>query len=97
MNKSMTTTKSLSEVWKGMIADMREKQEKGDFWEIQKDGTMVHKTPYYYIDGSRLDEDWIVHMSRKNWVDMKEFIRAYLTACRVRGIKMVNIRTDQLF
>lgn len=62
------------------------------------DGTMVHASPAYDIEGSRLTEpNWIQHMAEKRWVDLKIFVRAYLVACQVRSIKTVTIRTDMMF
>ena len=66
-------------------------------WTIEKDGSMVHDSGYY-IEGYRLNEgNWLTHMAAKNWVDMKEFTRAYFYACQVRGITEVNLRTDYMF
>lgn len=98
MNKSILTSQSIYDVLMGVAADMRERRERGDYWEIEKDGTMIHKDPYYYIEGARLnDENWLTHMARKKWVDMKEFVDAYFTACRVRGLDRVSIRTDLMW
>lgn len=59
---------------------------------------MKHETPWYEIDGNRLAEDnWIQHMAEKRWVDPREFIRAYLLACQVRGLKSVTISTLKMF
>lgn len=67
-------------------------------WSIEQDGTMVHESTNYYIEGARLnDENWLTHMARKKWVDMKEFVDAYFTACRVRGLDRVSIRTDLMW
>lgn len=64
-------------------------------WAIGTDGTMVHESPYYYIEGSRLNnENWILHMADKRWVDVRIFVRAFFTACRIRGLDKVTIRAD---
>lgn len=67
-------------------------------WTIAKDGTMKHGSPLYEIEGDRLSEDnWIQHMTEKRWVDAREFIRAYLIACQVRGLNTVTISTHKMF
>ena len=67
-------------------------------WTIEKDGTMTHDSPYYYIEGPRLGtENWITHMAGKRWVDLRTFVRAYFTACQVRGLRTVTLRTDFMF
>lgn len=74
------------------------KIEKIGSWSIEQDGTMVHERTNYYIEGARLDnENWLVHMAAKRWVDMREFTQAYFTACRVRGIKNLTVRADYSF
>ena len=67
-------------------------------WKILKDGTMLHASPAYDIAGDRLAEDnWIQHMADKRWVDLRVFVRAYLTACQVRGLRTVTISTSKMF
>lgn len=67
-------------------------------WKILRDGTMVHQSPSYDIEGARLGEDnWIQHMAEKRWVDLRVFVRAYLTACQVRGLRQVTISTTKMF
>ena len=67
-------------------------------WVLEKDGTMLHDNPYYYIEGGSLTAtDWIPHMAAKNWVNIKTFLHAYLVACRVRGIKHLTIDTETLY
>lgn len=67
-------------------------------WAIDRAGNMYHASPAYDIDGSRLgDGNWITHMAAKRWVDMREFVRAYFTACQIRGLRTVSLRTDFMF
>lgn len=67
-------------------------------WSIEKDGTMVHRETNYYIEGNRLNnENWLIHMAAKRWVDMREFTQAYFAACRTRGLTNVNVRADITF
>lgn len=77
---------------------MNEQATKIGPWTIMKDGTMVHASPAYDIDGDRLAEpNWIQHMAEKRWCDLRVFVRAYLIACQVRRIKTVTIHTDMMF
>lgn len=39
------------------------------------------------------EEDWLSHMAGKGYLDFKEFVFAYLNACRLAGIKTLNIVT----
>ena len=76
--------------------NMNQKQniQVGD-WTIEPDGTMVHESPAYDIEGTRLtDTNWIAHMAQKNWVNMRIFVRAYFMACQVRGIRTVTVKTN---
>lgn len=67
-------------------------------WFIEPDGSMTHASPAYDIDGARLAEgNWITHMAEKRWVDLREFVRAYFTACQIRGLRTVSLRTDFMF
>lgn len=67
-------------------------------WMIEPDGSMLHENPYYCIEGFELNGcNWITHMACKNWVDIKEFIRAFFAACRRRGLTFVEIRSDFTF
>lgn len=67
-------------------------------WAIEKDGTMVHNSPEYIIDGDRLREDnWIQHMAEKRWCDLRVFVRAYLLACQTAGLRSVTINTSKMF
>lgn len=65
--------------------------------EIEPDGSMLHEKPYYCIEGNRLEEgNWLTHMVAKNWVDAREFIRAYFTACQVRGLESVTLNPNYM-
>ena len=60
-------------------------------WTVEPDGTMSHKGVYYVIPADRLGENWLEHMSAKNWVDMNTFVRSYIRACYIAGVKSVQI------
>lgn len=67
-------------------------------WTVEQDGTMIHNgTPYYYIEPYSLtEEDWVLHMMEKNWVDLNTFFPAYFHACRLAGRNVVNVMTSYL-
>ena len=79
---------SISQVARDLAAQLKRGARKKitiGSWVIEKDGTMLHDNPYYYIEGRYLTAtDWIQHMAAKNWVNIKTFLHAYLVACRVR-------------
>jgi hypothetical protein len=66
-------------------------------WEIEPDGSMLHEKPYYCIEGNRLGEgNWLTHMVAKNWVDAREFVRAYFIACQIRGLESVTLNPNYM-
>lgn len=60
-------------------------------WKVGPDGSMTHEDPYYFIEGCRLDENWLEHMSQKKWVNMNTFVRAYIRACYTARVNTVQI------
>lgn len=60
-------------------------------WTVHEDGTMVHNDKGYVIEGWRLTENWLEHMSEKNWVDMNTFVPAYIRACYIADVQKVEI------
>ena len=48
-------------------------------WVVSKNGDMDYDNRYF-IDHSRLDEDWIQHLMEKGWIDFNTFIPAYIQA-----------------
>ena len=64
-------------------------------WKISEDGDLEHVKQRYLIPADRLDDnDWILHMSEKNWCNLNTFIPAYFEACRRAGLNLVMIRTN---
>jgi hypothetical protein len=73
----------------GLLSIQREIAESD--WTVERDGTMVHKSTGYYIEATRLGENWLEHMAAKTWVNMKTFVKAYIRACYIAGVKTVRI------
>lgn len=66
-------------------------------WKIAEDGTLLDQDGHDYdIEGERLTEDdWILHLSGKGWIDLNTFIPAYFEALAKRGIKELTIKTSR--
>ncbi len=66
-------------------------------WYVYSNGNMIYDG-YYEIDSDSLrdtnDNDWILHMFGKEWIDWNEFIPAYFQA-----LKNINIqfKKEQIF
>jgi len=73
-----------------LLQSLRSGNENAD-WTIGADGTMRHKKNGYLIEGFRLSENWLDHMSEKRWVDMNTFVPAYITACTRAGVTAVCV------
>lgn len=73
----------------GLLEQKKEIEESD--WIVDKHGNMLHKERDYYITADRLAENWLEHMSGKRWVKMDTFVRAYIRACYIAGIKTVHI------
>ncbi len=60
-------------------------------WTVYMDGISNNEREYW-IDANRLaEDDWILHLSEKGWIDWNDFIPAYLYACKHFGIKKVEM------
>lgn len=69
-------------------------QEQKD-WAISPNGDLKHIKMQYCIPADRLEEeDWILHLTEKAWIDFNTFIPAYFEACRRAGIKNIKIITN---
>lgn len=65
-------------------------------WTVELSGTLIYdKNGYNYdIHHSDLhDDDWILHLSSKGWIDWNDFIPAYFQALKNKGIQNINIKT----
>lgn len=78
---------------KGNDFYIREKKAiKRGFWTVDLDGSLTYDD-YYHIDVSQLkDEDWILHLASKGWIDWNEFIPAYFQALYNADIDTIKLR-----
>lgn len=65
-------------------------------WTVEEDGTLINKRMGYEIgpDQLRDQNDWILHLMEKPWVNLNSFIPAYFLALRRLGIKDAIVRTS---
>ena len=63
-------------------------------WVVSKNGDMCHDNKYDIISSRLTEENWIIHLSEKVWINWNEFIPAYLQALRNANIKKVTILSD---
>ena len=62
-------------------------------WHVSIDGTMTYDKGRYEIDYVTLeDNDWILHMSSKGWIDWNDFIPVYIQAHINAGIEIKEER-----
>jgi hypothetical protein len=74
------------------LDEHKRKQTKFGKWEVGPDGEMTYDGDRYWIEKERLtEEDWILHLSEKAWIDWNEFIPAFLQALENAKIKKVTI------
>ena len=77
--------------WNEMHEIANEQRQKvryfGD-WRVDTKGNISHKrNPEYWIPKDELKEDdWVLHMSRKDGVDLNEFFLAFSEACKRAGV-----------
>ena len=48
-------------------------------WVVSSNGDLDYDNRYF-IDHTRLDEDWIQHLMEKGWINFNDFIPAYIEA-----------------
>jgi len=60
-------------------------------WVVSPNGDLDYDNRYF-IDHSRLSEDWISHLSEKGWIVFNDFIPAYLQALRNANQKTITIK-----
>lgn len=65
-------------------------------WTIEEDGALVNKRMGYEISPDQLrdQDDWILHLMEKPWVNLNSFIPAYFLALRRLGIKDAVVLTS---
>lgn len=67
--------------------------EEKSLWYISEDGGMYCPEHDYEIEKDELEEDdWILHLQKKDWFCFELFMPVYMEACKRAGIKKVNIR-----
>ena len=60
-------------------------------WKVLLNGDMFYDEGRYEITGDCLmEDDWIVHLFEKGWIDWNEFIPAYFQA--LKNIKCQHIK-----
>lgn len=70
-------------------------QEYNDDWFISEMGDLRNAWTDYEIAYSRLGEDdWLLHLTSRDWFDANTFLPAYMEACRRRGCKVVQMRVS---
>ena len=63
-------------------------------WKVSLKGDMTYDKGRYSIHHKRLKENnWIIHLSEKHWIDFNEFIPAYLQALKNANIQFLEIMT----
>lgn len=69
-------------------------KERENIWFINEDGNVVEKYSAYMVHKNTLgNNDWILHLLQKNWIDFNKFIPVYIEACVRAGIYNINILT----
>ena len=60
-------------------------------WVVTTNGDLTHSNPQYYIEGSRIDEDdWILQVMAKSWIDLNTFIPAFFQATKNVGLNKIS-------
>ncbi len=63
-------------------------------WIITPEGDLLHPSNDYIIEADRLEEDdWVLHLMTKGWMDFNTFLPVYFKALKNRGIKKLLIKT----
>ena len=70
-------------------------QRKFGSWTIEENGDLIHTNGYYILKNNLADSNWISHMSKKTmywrWIDLNEFIPAYIQALKFLEIEKIEI------
>ncbi len=62
-------------------------------WSAALNGDLEYDNGRYFIKGSCLtEEDWLIHLFKKNWIDWNEFLPCYFQALKNRDIQFVKTR-----
>lgn len=61
-------------------------------WKVNKRGDMLYDGFYDISHDQLKEEDWILHLSEKSWIDWNDFIPAYFQALTNADIKFITIQ-----
>jgi hypothetical protein len=62
-------------------------------WAVSENGDLTYNNERYVIDQKNIiDDDWLLHIMDKNWIDLNDFIPAYFEALKRCGIKKQLIK-----
>jgi hypothetical protein len=62
-------------------------------WTVNETGDMSYDNDRYCVYDYQLnDDDWMLHLFEKAWIDWNEFIPAYFQALENAGIQHQTIR-----
>ena len=69
------------------------KEETFGTWKVSLNGDMEDQNGTKYSSKQiTTEDDFIVHMMEKSWIDLNDFIPAYFQACTNAGIQFVKIK-----
>ena len=95
-NSSALLDEQLKECKIDMDKPQREEKREINFgeWYVSIGGDLEHLQRGYFIGKDRLQEDnWLLHLSEKGWIDWNDFIPAYLQACKNAGLRKIKMIT----
>ena len=62
-------------------------------WKVDRKGNLSYDNDRYFIANDRLNNDnWIIHLSEKGWINWNDFIPAYFQACKNAKIQKVGMK-----
>lgn len=62
-------------------------------WHVSEEGDMEFQDGRYFISSDRLTQDnWILHLMSKKWINFNEFIPAYFHALNITGNTTITLR-----
>ena len=62
-------------------------------WIITPEGDLLRPSNDYLIEADRLEEDdWMLHLMTKDWMDFNTFLPVYFKALNNKGAKKIQIK-----
>lgn len=62
-------------------------------WQVEPCGTMIYDNSRYLVEPSQLtDDDLVLHLFSKGWIDWNDFMPAYLQALKNIGVQTVGMK-----